>query len=72
MTADLDWPTMQEELSRKSLETLHHYMHAHSEGKLTDKGLILIVNVITDCTMGLVPKDVSDTIYQVRKALEPK
>lgn len=68
--SDREWATMQEELSRKSLETLSAYAHRHFvEGEITPAEMRVVVDVLTDITQGLVPKEVSDVIYAVRKEL---
>jgi hypothetical protein len=70
VTEKRSWPELQEELSRKALETLQGAMHRFDEGELDKAGLILVVNTIVDTIQGLVPWDVTDTIYAVRKELE--
>lgn len=64
------WPELGEELARKSLDTLLRAIHDLDEGLISCRDLILIVNTITDCTMGLMPREVSEIIYAVRKELE--
>jgi hypothetical protein len=69
MTDERSWPSLGEELARKALETLHEAAHKNSTGELSDQELVLVVNTITDLTMGLIPKEISNLIYQVRKEL---
>jgi hypothetical protein len=65
-----EWATHSEELSRKALNTLEQALHDFSEGDLTAQQVILIVNTLDSTIRGLVPNEVVETIYQVRKALE--
>jgi hypothetical protein len=64
------WPELGEELARKSLDTLIAAVCKHTDGELNDRELMIVVNTITDTTMGLIPMDVTETIYAVRKGLE--
>jgi hypothetical protein len=66
-----DWPAHSEELSRKALTVLEGAIHNHLvEGTLTERELRLVVDTLVDTVQGLVPHDVTDTIYAVRKDLE--
>lgn len=67
---DRSWPELGEELARKALETLQEALHKHLvEGTMSERELRIVVDTITDTTMGLIAKDVTDTIYAVRKGL---
>jgi len=72
MTAPPDeWATCSDELSRKALDVFGNAVYDHLvEGALTKKEMRLVVDTLTDCISGLVPKDVLDTIYGARKELE--
>lgn len=66
-----DWPSHSEELSRKALTTLEKGIYDHLvEGTLTERELRLVVDTLVDTVQGLVPNDVTDTIYRVRKEME--
>jgi hypothetical protein len=64
------WPELQEELARKALETLQQALHQVDEGELSEDQLLIVVNTLVETIQGLVPWDVTDTIYAVRKAIE--
>lgn len=64
-----DWPEHSEELARKSLETLHRAMYERTEGNIGDGELWIVINTLCDTIQGLVPQEVFDTIYGVRKEL---
>ncbi|SER27930.1 hypothetical protein SAMN05216548_11477 [Faunimonas pinastri] len=63
------WEDIQGELSRKVVEALAERVHQHEQGKITDRELYLVVNSLFDTVSGLVPWDLTDTIYNVRKEL---
>lgn len=66
-----EWPSHSEELSRKALTVLEKGIHDHLvEGTLTERELRLVVDTLVDTVQGLVPHEVTDTIYRVRKELE--
>lgn len=65
------WPELQEELSRKALEVLNKRVHEHLvEAKLSERELRLVVDSVYDTISGLVPWDVAEIVYAVRKDLE--
>lgn len=67
---DTEWPTHSQELSRKALETLERAVHKNVvEQTMTDDELWLVADTLVDTVQGLVPADVTDTIYGVRKGL---
>ena len=65
-----DWPEHSEELARKSLETLQRAVHRNMvEHTLTDEELRLVADTLVDTVIGLVPMEVTNVIYDVRKGL---
>ena len=65
-----EWPELQEELARKALEVLDQRVHQHLvEAKLTERELRLVVDSVYDTISGLVPWEVSNLVYAVRKDL---
>lgn len=69
MSEERSWPELGEELARKSVDTLHRAVHNFVEGEMSRRDLVVVVNTITDCTMGLIPREVTDLIYRVRQEL---
>ena len=67
---DSTWPSHSNELARKALDTLHAAIFDYSEGVIGDRELRIIVDTLVDTVMGLVPMEVIETIYAVRKDLE--
>lgn len=66
-----EWPEMQEELARKALEVLDQRVHQHLvEATLSERELRLVVDSIYDTISGLVPWDVANLVYGVRKDLD--
>lgn len=66
------WPEIAEELGRKSITTLSNYINQYNQGMLSDKELVLVVNVLMDAVQGLAPDEVTEVIYKVRKDIEKK
>jgi hypothetical protein len=64
------WPDFSDELSRKALDTFERAVHRRLVvGDMTADELRIVVDTLTDTISGLVPKDVTDTIYGARKEL---
>lgn len=68
--ANDDWPTLAEELERKSLQTLEKLMDKHAEGKISDRELYLVAGVIWDTVSGLAPAKVLRILEAVRKEIK--
>lgn len=66
-----EWPELQEELARKALEVLGQRVHQHFiEATLSKRELRLVVDSIYDTISGLVPWEVANLVYDVRKDLK--
>lgn len=59
------WPTFAEELTRKGSEQLAKWVSAYEVGKITDRELFIIANVLWDTMSGLCDKDLLRTLEQV-------
>lgn len=68
--SESSWPELQEELTRKTVETMSEIAHKHSLGELTDAEVIASVNAVFDVTSGLIPWDVADLLYKIRQDIE--
>lgn len=65
-----DWPELSDELARKAIETTHALVHKHLvEAEIDEKQLRVAVDAIYDIVSGLVPWDIANMIYAVRKDL---
>lgn len=65
------WPELSEELSRKALTVMDDAIHRHLvDGDLTRRELRLVTDAVVDCISGLVPTDVLNAVYSVRKDLD--
>jgi len=69
-TADREWPTHSEELSRKVIGTLADSIHAcHVDHKYDERVLRFIASALYDTVSGLVPWECADIIARAIKEL---
>jgi hypothetical protein len=60
-----DWPTLKEELDRKTLDALEWLDGAHERGEIDDHALGAGAHAIFTAVMGLVDKDISEIVTQL-------
>lgn len=64
-----DWPSLGQELGRKTSEVIHKWMTAYEAGKISLKEFWLIVTSVYDSTSGLAPRDISAMLANIEKEL---
>lgn len=57
-----DWPSLKEELDRKTVETLERLLVSHAAGELSDRELSLTLNTVLDVVNGLAENDLTEAI----------
>ncbi|RWI35496.1 hypothetical protein [Mesorhizobium sp.] len=51
-----DWPTLKAELGRKGMQALQKYVAKHTDGRITDRELYIVTDVLWDVMSGLSPE----------------
>lgn len=64
------WDDFQRTLSSKVVEALEIALHDNTGGRMSDETLVAVANALFSTVVGLVPMDIADAIYAVRKAKE--
>ncbi|OWZ90432.1 hypothetical protein B9J07_27995 [Sinorhizobium sp. LM21] len=64
-----DWPSLGQELGRKTSEVIDKWMTAYETGRITLKEFYLIVVSVYDSTSGLAPRDISAMLANIEKEL---
>jgi len=67
-----EWPTHQQELTRKASEQLEKWTDHYSRGKITKREYIIIISVLYDTISGLVDKDLTELIADIDANLRVK
>ena len=62
-----DWPTLQQELSRKTVAELQRWVELHHQGKISDRELFIITKAMWNCVSGLVEVDVQKLIADLNE-----
>jgi hypothetical protein len=68
--ANDDWPTLSEELTRKGVQTLDKWMARHAVGKISDRELYLVTDVLHDAVSGLVKEQYLRLLEAVMRDLK--
>lgn len=64
-----NWPSLAEELHRKTADILDKRMKQYEDGKITFREFFLIVNDLYDATSGLATKEISNLLADIHKGL---
>ncbi|MER9176238.1 hypothetical protein NKH72_21920 [Mesorhizobium sp. M0955] len=51
-----DWPTLKAEIGRKGMEVLQKYATKHADGKVSERELYIVTDVLWDVMSGLAPE----------------
>jgi hypothetical protein len=69
MTDTDDWPSLAQELGRKTTEQIERFSRAYDAARIDKKTFFLVLTALNDATSGIIPKDVSDLIAEIDKDL---
>lgn len=64
-----DWPTLGEELARKGLEQLEFWMAKRDAGKITQRELFIVTQVLYAVMSGLAPWEATTLVTEVNQEI---
>jgi hypothetical protein len=67
MSATSTHPTLREELSRKTMDTIAGLLTRHAEGELSPEVTRIALTAVFDTVSGLVPWDIMDIIDKAQR-----
>lgn len=65
-----DWKEFSSELARKAVEQVSIVSYKYDHNEITREQAMIAADIIYDLTSGLVPWDVADLAYNLRKELK--
>jgi hypothetical protein len=70
MSTTDDWPTLGEELARKSLALIEKRLAQQQRGQITRRELWLVADALSEVMQGLAPAAAFEIVYGVRQMLK--
>ena len=62
-----DWPSHNQELSRKTAEQLQIWTDRYEKGEAKPAAMIIVLSVLYDTTFGLIDRDLSKLIADLHR-----
>lgn len=67
-----DWPALSDELTRKGAQALEKWLAKHTEGKISDRELYIVVDALWDTMAGLCERTFLRTLEAIHQELRTK